>query len=148
MHMHVMASATSRTLPALPPRTAWQTNLMPELLGAAPVLPVIDMHETLSWFERKLGFVAEFRYPPENPVYAIVVRDGVEIHLRAAAVDTASNHCCCYVGVQGVDDLYHEYLVRGVIHPAGEIETRPWGQREFSVLESNGAMLIFGEATE
>ena len=121
---------------------------MPEFLGAAPVLPANDINETIGWFERKLGFTPEFRYPADDPVYAIISRDGLEIHLRAASVDAARNCCQCYFGVQGVEELYHEYLVRGVIHPAGDLETKPWGQKEFAVLELNGATLVFGEPSD
>jgi hypothetical protein len=127
---------------------AWQTNGMTEFLGAAPVLPAHDIAETIDWFQRKLGFEPEFQYPLEHPVYAVVSRQGTEIHLRAAPVDAAQNRCQCYVGVTGVDDLYHEYLVRGVIHPAGDLEVKPWGQKEFAVLELNGATLVFGEGLE
>jgi hypothetical protein len=121
---------------------------MTELFGAAPVLPAGNLAESLDWFQRKLGFRPEFQYPAENPDYAIVSRDGVEIHLRAASVDAARNPCQCYFGVSGVEELYHEYLVRGVIHPGGDLETKPWGQKEFTVLELNGAILVFGEASE
>jgi hypothetical protein len=139
---------TILSLSGLQPPGSCQTNGMTEFLGAAPVLPAHNLAESVDWFERKLGFRTEFLYPAENPVFAIVSRDGVEIHLRAAPVDAAHNPCQCYFGVTGVEDLYHEYLVRGVIHPAGDLETKPWGQKEFTVLELNGAMLVFGEPSE
>lgn len=124
-----------------------QTIGMPDFLGSAPVLPARDIAAAIEWFQRKLGFEAEFEYPAENPAYAIVSRDGTEIHLRALPVDAANNLSQCYVGVQGIDELYHEYVVRGVIHAGGELEFKPWGQREFSVLELNGATIVFGETS-
>jgi len=132
----------------LRPVPACHANGMSEILGAAPILPVLDIAESINWFLRKLGFAPEFQYPPDAPVYAIVSREGIEIHLRVSAVDPAHNPVQCYFGVVGIDELYHEYLVRDVIHPAGDLALKPWGQKEFSVLEINGAMLIFGEPAE
>jgi hypothetical protein len=39
------------------------------------------------------------------------------------------------VNVEGIAVLYDEYRPKGVIHPNGALETKPWGAKEFTVCE-------------
>jgi hypothetical protein len=38
---------------------------------------------------------------------------------------------------------YEGYLTS--IHPAGHLQTKPWGQKEFSILDPDNNLLTFGE---
>ncbi|UUZ52127.1 hypothetical protein LP419_20930 [Massilia sp. H-1] len=42
-----------------------------------------------------------------------------------------------------VDSLYDEFLLRGVIHPNDPLGDKPWGMREFSILDIDGNVLTF-----
>jgi hypothetical protein len=39
------------------------------------------------------------------------------------------------VNVEGIEALYDEYRPKGVIHPNGALETKPWGAKEFTFCE-------------
>jgi hypothetical protein len=42
--------------------------------------------------------------------------------------------------------LYQTFLDNKVaIHPNGNLATKPWGQREFSVLDPDNNLLTFGQ---
>lgn len=32
------------------------------------------------------------------------------------------------------------------IHPNGTLETKPWNQKEFSIIDPNGTLLTFGQS--
>jgi len=61
-------------------------------------------------------------------------------------IDPARSDWMCYFRVTGIEELYEEYSRRRIIHPNGPLEAKPWGQKEFAVLDLNGALLRFGEA--
>ena len=115
------------------------------------MLPANDVAEAADWFEKKLGFEQIFLHceePGGEPTYAIVRREEAEIHLFLMPVEPAASNLRCYISVQGIGELHHEYTVRNLIHPEGELQRRPWGQMEFWLRELNGAVLVFGEGAE
>jgi uncharacterized glyoxalase superfamily protein PhnB len=119
---------------------------MAALLRGIPVLPVDDMGETLRFYA-KLGFSETFRDNDEKPGYVGIKRDEVFIHL--ARVDggvarTVGSQTMCRFVVDDVDALYKEYSKhKGVIHPNGKLQDKPWGTREFGVLDPTGVCLTF-----
>lgn len=45
-----------------------------------------------------------------------------------------------------MDELYKSFLENKVsIHPQGELQTKTWGQREFSLLDPDNNLLTFGQ---
>jgi hypothetical protein len=43
--------------------------------------------------------------------------------------------------------LYQFMLSRNLsIHPAGQLEPKPWGQKEFSMLDPDNNLLTFGQS--
>lgn len=104
---------------------------------AAPVLRVADGSSTVAWYEQ-LGFevVHEHRFAPELPLYAILRRGGVELHLSEHEGD-APPGSLAYLWVDDVDALAS---AAGV--PVGR---RPWG-REAEIVDPDGNRLRIGEA--
>jgi hypothetical protein len=49
--------------------------------------------------------------------------------------------------VTGVDALYREMVAADVVHPNGHLTDRPWGMREFAVVDGDGNLITFGERT-
>jgi hypothetical protein len=45
----------------------------------------------------------------------------------------------------GVNDLHAELQPRGVLHPNGQLADKPWGTREFAVLDADGNLIAFFE---
>ncbi len=40
---------------------------------------------------------------------------------------------------------HEEYQAQGVIHPNGPLDTKPWGTKEFGVLDPTGVCITFYE---
>ena len=46
-----------------------------------------------------------------------------------------------------IDELYSALLRNGVrIHPHGPLQNKPWGQREFALLDPDNNLLTIGQA--
>ncbi len=115
---------------------------MPRILSTIPILPALDLAETLAFFNR-LGFVTVHVF---NDDYAITQRTGVEIHFWACEDRQIAENTACFVRVMNIDRLYYEFTRKGVQVSAPE--NKPWGEREFSIVDPNGNLLRFSEALE
>jgi uncharacterized glyoxalase superfamily protein PhnB len=47
--------------------------------------------------------------------------------------------------VKNIEALYEELKNKGVLHPKGTLENRPWGLKQFAVLDGDGNLIEFGE---
>jgi catechol 2,3-dioxygenase-like lactoylglutathione lyase family enzyme len=97
------------------------------VIRAVPVLPARDVEETVSFWSGELGFEAVYR----DPEYGIVERDGTQVHFFPSTVDPMENDGGCRLGVDDVDAFHEEYRA----HVFAELEEKPWGTREFAVLD-------------
>ena len=117
-------------------------------IAAIPVLLAQDVAKAAQHYEEKLGFTKVFAHG--EPVgYAGVARDGVMIHL--SQYDDARTICeqtMLRFKVQNVDALYEDIKARGAVHPNGALETKPWGTREFAVIDLDGVCISFFEVPE
>jgi hypothetical protein len=50
-----------------------------------------------------------------------------------------------YIEVGGIDDYHEELVTRGV--PLGDLADRPYGMRDFAVIDPSGNRILFGQAT-
>jgi catechol 2,3-dioxygenase-like lactoylglutathione lyase family enzyme len=114
-----------------------------------PVLMSSSVADSARFFER-LGFGERFRDDPTHPRYAVVSRDGAELHLQwqdssqwAHPVDRPTYRFL----VEEVDALYAEFQQAGVsvvgTSPWASPGNTPWGTREFHVLDPDGNGLQF-----
>ena len=109
---------------------------------AIPILPTLDLEATLAFFER-LGFEVCLRQIDPD-VYAIVRREGVEIHFSGSADRHIAENSACYIRVDDAQGLYEEYL--GLrIERLGPIEDKPWGMREFHLIDPSGNLIRIGQ---
>jgi hypothetical protein len=45
-----------------------------------------------------------------------------------------------------IGEFYAEYQRRGgVVHPNGQLQTKPWGTKEFGAVDPNGVCVTFQE---
>ena len=52
-----------------------------------------------------------------------------------------------YLRIENIENFYENLQTQNVeIHPNGKLETKPWKQKEFSILDPNGTLLTFGES--
>ena len=113
---------------------------MTRLARIAPEIPVSDLSRSTEYYARKLGFRVAMEMP--DGAYAVVERDDVAIHLfqddgRAVPVSI-------HVFTDGLDELYAELLERGA-NMTERIAHRPWGCRDFRVLDDSGNTIKFTE---
>jgi len=113
------------------------------LVGAATVLVVSDITESIAYYGQALGFKVTFQYG-QPTFYPCLARDEVAVHLLAAGKTTRlpGNGGIC-VFVQDVDAIYAEFFERGakVIKPPQDYD---YGMRDFDVIDLDGNRLIFG----
>ena len=109
-----------------------------------PKLPFIKKEETLHYFTEKLGFSMISDYDD----YFILKIDSEEIHFfEFENLDPKKSDFMIYLRIENIDEFYKILQTKNVeIHPNGTLETKPWNQKEFSLLDPNGTLLTFGES--
>lgn len=80
--------------------------------------------------------------------YAIIQKDGVELHFFLfEQLNPAENYGQVYLRTNNIQAVYQDVVQRNVaIHPNGKLQTKPWGQIEFSLLDPDNNLLTFGES--
>lgn len=114
------------------------------LTAIIPKLPMRDKDVTRMYYTKQLDFTMMGEYEE----YLIVERDGLQLHFFLfAALDPMTNDGQVYMRTDDVDALHRGFVARGVaIHPNGGLQTKPWGQREFTLLDPDHNLLTFGQA--
>lgn len=123
------------------------------MLGpVAPFFVVRDLAAATGYYELHLGFEVRVRVPEDDPFFAIVGRDGVEILLKHVGPDVEpvpnpSLHewarWDAFVRTADPDALAAEFLERGTafVEP---LEDHDDGLRGFAVADADGHVLFFG----
>jgi len=109
-----------------------------------PRLPAINLEETQSYFEKALGFAPISRYPE----YLIMRSGKTELHFfEFKDLDPLTNYSMIYIRVPSeIEKLYGKLSESGArIHPNGHLEIKPWGIKEFAILDPNHTLLTFGQ---
>jgi catechol 2,3-dioxygenase-like lactoylglutathione lyase family enzyme len=112
-----------------------------------PKLPMRDKKITRDYYLEKLGFT-EFG-SADFDAYLMVQKDDIQLHFFAfPGLDPRENYGQVYIRTDDIEGLYRSLLDGGVpIHPNGPLETKPWGQKEFSLLDPDHNLLTFGQGT-
>ena len=113
------------------------------LLKGIPVLASLHIKKSVEFYKTKLGF-NKVGYLDDN--YAVIARDNFVVHFWKCDSKIHPQNTSCYIDVKDIDTLYKELKQFNVIHPNGKLEDKPWGMREFAVLDNDGNMIKFGEA--
>lgn len=79
--------------------------------------------------------------------YLMVEKDAVQLHFfEFKTLDPLENYGQVYIRVKGIEAFYQVLLEGKVgIHPNGGLEQKPWGMKEFSLLDPDNNLLTFGE---
>lgn len=109
-----------------------------------PKLPMRDKAATQKYYEQ-LGFADVGAEDYEG--YLILEKDSIEIHFfEFKALDPKENYGQVYIRTDNIDALYQSMLDKKVtIHPNAPLQTKPWGQKEFSLLDPDNNLLTFGQ---
>jgi len=113
------------------------------LKSAIPILASLNEEETVKFYTEKLGFTFHNSWDG----YLILSKDDIHLHLWPTDDPDVPKNTGCYINVTEVEKLYAEYEPRGVVHPHGKLETKPWRMKQFSILDNNGNIIHFGERT-
>lgn len=116
------------------------------LTAIHPKLPMRDKAITSNYYLHQLGFT--LAGPADYNGYLMVEKDNIQIHFfEFNALDPKENYGQVYIRTNDIDGLYQSLLANNVaIHPAGHLATKPWGQKEFSLLDPDNNLLTFGQA--
>lgn len=114
---------------------------MSKLARIAPEVPVSNLRSSLDYYQKNLGFEVALEMPDGD--YAIVERDDVAIHLFQAS-SGAHSPISFHVFTYGLDELYEELRQRGARLSQG-IVRKPWGNRDFRVLDNSANEIKFTE---
>jgi catechol 2,3-dioxygenase-like lactoylglutathione lyase family enzyme len=114
---------------------------------AIPTLPSRNIGQTVSFY-RALGFEGGAHSADSN--YAILRRGAIELHFFAHLdLDPAQSSAGCYLRVLDVGAIYRAFsgagLPRKGIPRMDTLEDKPWGLREFAVVDRDGNLLRIGQ---
>ena len=105
-----------------------------------------DKAATKEFYIDKLGF-QEFG-DADHAGYLMVQKDNVEIHFfEFMELNPKENYGQVYIRTNDVDKLYHSFTEKSVnVSGAGGLQLKPWGQKEFSLLDPDNNLLTFGQS--
>lgn len=107
-----------------------------------PELPLDDVAAGVSHYRDVLGFSVNYQ---QNDI-GVMDRDKARI-LLIARTPQHKGIGSCYLYVADADALHAELVGKGA-NVQGEPISRPWGLREFTVLDPEGNRLTFGQPFE
>jgi catechol 2,3-dioxygenase-like lactoylglutathione lyase family enzyme len=114
---------------------------------AIPILPSHSVSATVAFYKR-LGF--EGGSHESNGEYAILRRGAVELHFFThKELVPAESSAGCYIRVLDVESIYRSFsssqLPRTGIPRMDTLEDKPWGLREFAIVDPDGNLLRIGQ---
>jgi len=111
-----------------------------------PKLPMRDKTATRNYYINQLGF-QEFG-SADFDGYLMVAKDNIQIHFfEFKELDPKENYGQVYIRTDAIEELYQDLLNKKVaIHPNGQLTVKPWGQKEFSLLDPDNNLLTFGQS--
>jgi hypothetical protein len=115
------------------------------LTDVNPKLPMRNKTATKEYYIKKLGF-EEFGNT-EYDSYLMIQKDKIQIHFfEFKDLDPKENYGQIYIRTDNIENLYQSFLEKEIkIHPAGSLQIKPWGQKEFALLDPDNNLLTFGQ---
>jgi catechol 2,3-dioxygenase-like lactoylglutathione lyase family enzyme len=116
------------------------------LTNINPKLPMRDKNATRAFYTNKLGF--KLYGSADFDGYLMMEKDQIQIHFfEYKKLNPKENYGQVYIRTNNIDSFYKSLLdIKTTIHPNGPLETKPWGQKEFSVLDPDNNLLTFGQS--
>lgn len=113
-------------------------------IDVIPTLPSRSLPATIAFYAN-LGFEGELI----GDNYAILTRGAIELHFFPhPELNPYECYSGCYVRMNNVDDLHAEFIAANLpsrgIPRMERVEDKPWGMREFALLDNDGNLIKFG----
>lgn len=114
---------------------------------AIPILPCRSVSATTEFY-RRLGFEGGAHAFDQH--YAIFTRGTIELHFFAhPELDPKASWAGCYIRLGDVQSLYEASLASGLpttgIPRISTLEDKPWGLREFAIVDLDGNLVRIGQ---
>ncbi len=114
---------------------------------AIPTLPSRSVRDTVTFY-RRLGFEGDVH--SFNPAYAVLRRGSLELHFFThTELRPAESSAGCYLRVLDVESIYRAFaaadLPRVGIPRMDALDTKPWGMKEFAIIDPDGNLLRIGQ---
>ena len=111
-----------------------------------PKLPMRNKAITRDYYLNELGFEEYGNADFEG--YLMVQKDSIQIHFfEFKELDPKENYGQVYIRTDDIEKLYQSLLEKKIsIHPNGHLEIKPWGQKEFALLDPDNNLLTFGQS--
>jgi len=116
-----------------------------EFIAAVPALASLDIQRSVEFFVTRLGFT---RVHVAQGEYGIVANGPVEIHFWACEDRCIAEATSCRVRVRSIEHLHTLCEAHAMVHPNAPLEDKPWGTREFAVLDPDGNLITFYEVPD
>ena len=113
-------------------------NLEFSCLAVVPELAVAQLASAQKWFHEVLAFRTAWVWEDS---FAAVANGEVQLYLRRTEGPFAAVRC--YLHVKDADALYDRCQQQGAVI-VDELESKPWGAREFAVEAPGGHTLRIG----
>lgn len=110
-----------------------------------PKLPFIEKQKTLDFYMNKLNFTLNSDYGD----YVILSLDAIELHFFSFPdLKPENSDFMIYLRVDSdIENYYNKLQNSGIeIDSNRKLQTKPWNQKEFSIIDSNGTLLTFGQS--
>ncbi len=100
---------------------------------------------TRDYYINQLGF--EQFGSDDHKDYLMLQKDHIQIHFfEFKALDPKENYGQVYIRTDHIEAFYQSLVAKKTaIHPNGPLQVKPWGQKEFSVLDPDNNLLTFGQ---
>jgi hypothetical protein len=118
------------------------------LTNISPKLPMRNKTITKAFYIDQLGF--DNLGSSDFDGYLMVKKDQIEIHFfEFIDLDPKENYGQIYIRTNNIDHLYQIFIEKNTqIHPNGSLQIKPWGQKEFSILDPDNNLITFGQSIE
>jgi hypothetical protein len=115
------------------------------LTAIIPKLPMRNKDATKQFYIQGLGFEELNDYGD----YLLLKKDAFELHLfEFKGLNPFENDGQVYIRTTEIDALYLQLINQNIpIHPHGALQLKPWGQKEFTLLDPDHNLLTFGQAS-
>ena len=115
-----------------------------------PILPSRSIAATVDFYQR-LGFKGGAHDHDKD--YAILTKGSIELHFfKHPTLVPEDSYAGCYVRVVNVERIYQDFLASQLpqtgIPRVDQLENKPWGLREFAVLDLDGNLLRIGQIND
>ncbi|RIA09525.1 hypothetical protein OE09_1363 [Flavobacteriaceae bacterium MAR_2010_72] len=116
------------------------------LTSINPKLPMRDKMVTKAYYIQNLGFKVFGSADYDD--YLMLEKDQIQIHFfKFKGLNPKTNYGQVYIRTNSIDSIYQNLIDKNVkIHPNAPLELKPWGQKEFSLLDPDNNLLTFGQA--